>query len=304
MNARMLHRPAIKLGVTTSVVAVALLAGASLVGDSTAANPFQAGQVSADLLELPAAARSALASRADTDLRGLGLARGAGRSLQRLQDRFENATYDEVTELDAKGQPTAILRYGANGAIHSAVALGWRGTKGRAIGSSVAAARGKALAAAIGASGGEPVVEPLLDGTGWRAWWPRTVDGVAVPGDGLRIDIWSDGSLHSLVRSERALGARPSQPIDDARAQALARDVLTKAYADRAGELSIEGSALAWVAPNDAFDPTLPDAPASTLRLARVVRVVATGSVAQQVERLEIYVDAGDGTVLGGDVLE
>ena len=63
------------------------------------------------------------------------------------------------------------------------------------------------------------------------------------------------------------------------------------------------GLDLAWVAPNDTFAPARPDAPAATLRLAWVGRVATTATLAESLRGLEVYLDAGDGSLLGGDVL-
>ena len=63
------------------------------------------------------------------------------------------------------------------------------------------------------------------------------------------------------------------------------------------------GAELAWVAPNDLFAKAGADAPGATLRLAWLVTVEASGSLADQWRRLEIHLDAGDGSLLGGDIL-
>jgi hypothetical protein len=60
---------------------------------------------------------------------------------------------------------------------------------------------------------------------------------------------------------------------------------------------------LAWMAPNDTFAPSRPDAPAATLRLSWVARVATTAALADSLRGLELYLDAGDGSLLGGDVL-
>jgi hypothetical protein len=283
------------------VFAVAVLA----VGTSTAADPFQAGQVSTQAMTLPDQARTAIAVRADSQLRGLGLQKGVRRSIERIEDKFEAATYDEVTDFDANDQPVSMLQYRPDGVLRTAIALGWREGKGRPLPDAAAAGRrGRALGRIAGGPQTDPVVEPLVDGTGWGVSWPRSVDGVPVPGDGLRMDLWNDGSLHRLVRSERPLAPRPATMIDEAAARSIADGLLQSWYGPQRADLTIEAAPLAWVAPNDAFAPERPDAPASTLRLARVVAVSAGGSLGDRLERLEIYVDAGDGSLLGGDVLE
>lgn len=304
ITGRRIH-PAPALG----VLALLVVAGAALavlaVRPSTAADPFQAGQVSTRSGTLPDQARAAIAAHADNDLRGLGLQKGVRRSIQRIEDRFEATTYDEVTEFDATDQPVAMLQYRPDGTLRTAVALGWREGKGRPLADAAAAGRrGLALGRLVNGPKADPVVEPLADGTGWEVSWPRSVDGVPVPGDGLRMDLWSDGSLHRLAQSERPLAPRPATLIDEASARSIADGLLQTWYGTQRSDLTIEAASLAWIAPNDAFAPERPDAPATTLRLARVVAVSAGGSLAGQLERLEIYLDAGDGGLLGGDVLE
>jgi hypothetical protein len=61
---------------------------------------------------------------------------------------------------------------------------------------------------------------------------------------------------------------------------------------------------LEWVGPNAAFDPSKLDATPAPYRLAWVANVKPSGPVAQSVRLITLYIDAGDGTVLGGDVVE
>jgi hypothetical protein len=58
------------------------------------------------------------------------------------------------------------------------------------------------------------------------------------------------------------------------------------------------------VAPNDTWAPERPDAPAETLRLAWIVRYEASGPLSERMRLLELWVDAGDASVIGGDVAE
>jgi hypothetical protein len=131
------------------------------------------------------------------------------------------------------------------------------------------------------------------------------VDGVPVPGDGLRIQLWPDGSVHGLTRSERALADRPAAALDAVRARSIAEAQLgTWFRGGVGGGMTIAGLGLAWVPPNDTFAPAGPDAPDSVLRLAWVVRATASGQLTDTLRALEIYVDAGSGAVIGGDILE
>jgi hypothetical protein len=106
------------------------------------------------------------------------------------------------------------------------------------------------------------------------------------------------------VRSERPLAERPGRLLAATDARRLAGAHLAGWLDARsAGQWRISGAALAWVAPNDTFESTAPDAPAPILRLAWVVRVGTSGGLAEAIRGLELYLDAGDGRLLGGDVL-
>ena len=105
---------------------------------------------------------------------------------------------------------------------------------------------------------------------GWTVAWDRRVAGIPVPGDGLRIQLWPDGSVHGLTRSERTLAARPAVLLDEARARAVVRGALDTWFTgDARGQVAVGGIALAWVPPNDTFAAG-PDAPSPVLRLAWV----------------------------------
>ena len=67
---------------------------------------------------------------------------------------------------------------------------------------------------------------------------------------------------------------------------------------------AIQGMNLEWVGPNAAFDPAKVGATNEPYRLAWVANVQPSGSIADVVRLITLYVDAGDGTVIGGDVVE
>jgi hypothetical protein len=71
-----------------------------------------------------------------------------------------------------------------------------------------------------------------------------------------------------------------------------------------ATSLGVVSTELAWVAPNDTFGGARADAPAAVLRLAWAVRYDTQGALAERVRSIEVWVDAGDGHLLGGDVVE
>jgi hypothetical protein len=106
-----------------------------------------------------------------------------------------------------------------------------------------------------------------------------------------------------VVRTERTLASRPSRVIDEAAARARATLALADLFGSRSGQAVISAVALGWIAPNDAFEPTAPDAPAATLRLAWVVEARTQGELSEGLRAVKLFLDAGSGTLLGGDVL-
>jgi hypothetical protein len=149
---------------------------------------------------------------------------------------------------------------------------------------------------------GEPAMRALA--SGWSAHWPRTVDGVPVLGDGIRVLLWPDGSFHGLTVAERPLAAAPGRRIAAGEARQIAEATAAGRYGANAEDLRVASAKLAWLAPNDAWNAGAPDAPAPTLRLAWVVTLTAGGPLADRLRGLQVWVDAGDGSVVGGDVME
>jgi hypothetical protein len=139
---------------------------------------------------------------------------------------------------------------------------------------------------------------------GWFVRWGRVVGGIPVPGDGLRVQLWPDGTFHGLTASEDPLAARPTTTIPASTAETTVTTLLDRWIpASSRKNARIVGSSLAWIAPNDTFEPARPDAPAEVRRLAWVVSVRMTGPLAGSLRALEVSIDAGDGALLGGDVL-
>ncbi len=244
-------------------------------------------------------------ARATGHERNLGLVTPARRTVQRVVDRRETRTYVEVTDLDGRGRPLAVLRYGTDGQLGAAVRLGWVVGRGRPLGTAAEAeAAGIRLVRAVGTEPAGPPQATRWSGGGWTVAWPRVADGIPVPGDGLRVQLWADGSFHALASSERPLAARPAATRARAEAEAAVGRLLDRwiPVGSRAATRIVD-AALAWVAPNDTFEAARPDAPGDVLRLAWVVRVQTGGSLAGALRGLEVAIDAGDGSLLGGDVL-
>jgi hypothetical protein len=277
--------------------------GGILTGDAT--DRFVSGSpvtertpVAADRAASTLALAAAFRSR-------LGLPEPAVSRVERVVDRFDGTAYDEVTASDREGQALHLERFDAGGRLIGAVAFGWQAAGGTLLPNAEAArARGNRLAADLGLGPtGTPDVRQGPDDTGWTLTWPRIVDGVPVPGDGVRVELWPDGRMHAIVRTERSLAARPSVTLDQATARGRATATLRAMFGSSSGGVRIASLGLAWVAPNSAFDPAGPDAPGATLRLAWVVEARTSGELADGLRAVKLFLDAGSGTLIGGDVL-
>jgi hypothetical protein len=210
-----------------------------------------------------------------------------------------------VTDLDANDRVLAIQRFDAAGRLIAAMRFGWTGDGGPVLRND-GAARDRALhlVASVGAvADGSPRVARAASG-GWTVTWTRTVAGLPVPGDGTRVQLWADGSLHGFSRTERQLAPAPSVTLDRGTARRLIDAQLDRWFTGPTrGQVVVTSVDLAWIPPNDTFAPSRPDAPSSVLRLAWLVRVATTGALSDSLRALEIFLDAGDGSLLGGDVL-
>ena len=124
-----------------------------------------------------------------------------------------------------------------------------------------------------------------------------------VAGDGNSVTLFGDGALHAVAHRERSLAAAPATTLEVAAAQRIARERLVALLGPANVDARVVRTHLSWVAPNDTFDGQAPDAPDPVLRLAWVVEVRTVAPLADRIQALELYLDAGDGTLLGGDLL-
>ena len=274
------------------------------VPTSQGADPFVAGGRSTRAVDLPAAQVDRVKARGRQLAAALGLP-GVSQRTERLDDLFEHRTYDEVTSLDAAGREVAIARFEIDGTVAMAVVLNWRPGAGARVDQAGAEARGVALARAGGLEvRGKPTVVASAGSGGWSITWSRVVDGIPVRGDGVRVALWPDGSFHGLSRVERPLAAAPPQQIAAGAARNTAEAWAAQRYGPVAVDLAVSSAERAWVAPNDTFAANGLDAPAETLRLAWLVRLDAHGALADRLRSVEVWLDVGDDSVLGGDVVE
>jgi hypothetical protein len=271
---------------------------------SQGADPFVAGGPSSRTVALDRTSSDRAFGRALDLGRVLGLG-GTRQTIARLDDRFDHRVYDEVVSFDAHGREVGLTRLDTNGALLLAVRLGWAPGSGRRIAAAAAADKAIAIARTAGLTvGGAPDVHPSQGAGGWIVRWSRSVDGVPVRGDGVRVTLWSDGSFHAVAREERPLAGRPAIVMTSDTARSIALRILAARFGASANDLGVNAVEQAWVAPNDTWDPARPDAPDGTLRLAWIVRLQSTGPLAERIRMLEFWLDAGDGALIGGDIAE
>jgi len=309
MHARMSslsrHRGA-RIAVAIAVAGTAIALGSpGGISPGDAADRFVAGGPVTDRTPVAAEQAAAALALAAAFRARLGLPEPATSRVERVVDRFDGTGYDEVTASDGAGQALHLARFDARGRLVGAVAFGWQAAGGPPLANAAAArARGDRLAADLGLEqSGTPDVRQGPDDTGWTLTWPRLVDGVPVVGDGVRVDLWPDGRMHAIVRTEHPLAPPPSATLDEATARIKATAMLGTIFGSRSGQVRIASLAPGWVAPNSAFDPTGPDAPGATLRLAWIVEARTSGDLADGLRAVKLFLDAGTGTLIGGDVL-
>jgi len=291
------------LGLAAAATALSLGPGGPPAG--SAADRFVAGQRSTVREPVEGSKAEALGARAGRHRATIGAGIPASITVEHVRDRFADTVFDEVVDRDDRGRPLALQRFDPAGRLLAAVRFGGHNPKSAAL-PDARRAQESALrhARALGLAPTGPASVRRGAADEWIVEWPRVVDGVPVPGDGLVVRTWMDGSLHTAVRQERPLAARPARLIAASEAKRLARARLAGWLdARHEGQWRIDGASLAWIAPNDTFEATAPDAPAAVLRLAWVVRVTTSGALAGALRGAELYLDAGDGRLLGGDVV-
>ncbi len=307
---QLLHPSFLRLGRRSGALILVLLAAlvvlvTGLVRPADASDPYVAGSDATRVTRLATALAQPITERAVRHETLLGVSGAAQRTVDRVVDRRGHRTYDEVTDLDGRGRPIAILRYGLDGRVIAATRLGWQPGTGRALGAGpdaiVVADR---LARSLGVTPDGQAAADRRGANGWSVRWGRVVAGIPVPGDGLRVQLWPDGSFHGIASSEHPLAPPPTTTIAASAAEATVASLLDRWIpASGRRNAQVVGSAQAWIAPNDTFAPARPDAPAEVRRLAWVVSVRTSGALAGSIRGLEVSIDAGDGTLLGGDVL-
>jgi hypothetical protein len=291
------------LGLSTGQLTAASFT-ASGVG-TTGAEAARAGQPVVTDTVLTADDSPQVFARAAAARDALGFPVGAKRSGRHVKDGFQSSAYDEVAEVGASGQPLAVTQFDGDGRLLAAVrfdtppGLGAKATSESAM---KAAQRGLA-ATGLAVGGGARIDANTLTG-GWDVHWDRVENGYAVRGDETRVHVWQDGRIQSLARVEHELAAAPGRALGTAEAQQSVAQQLGAWSSGNDSTYTVEGMDMEWVGPNAMFDPTTVAAPQAPYRLAWVANIKPSDPAAGYVRLITLYVDAGDGTVIGGDIVE
>lgn len=293
------------LPIAVAAAGLAFLAGGPAgPAPGAAGDRYRAGEDAVERRALAAGEVRAVRARGLDHAAAVGLPTGPRVAAARLEDRFAGHVLDEVVVTDESGRRQALVRMRGDGRVVAAVRIGWLARGARTLDEGAAAARAGTHARALGlAVDGPPALTRDVDG-GWRASWGRAVGGIPVLGDGATVTLFADGTFHAAAERERPLAGAPTAPLDQATAEERARRHIEAILGPADASLArLVGLRLAWVAPNDTFDGAAPDAPDPVLRLAWVAAARTSGPLAERLRALELYVDAGDGALLGGDLL-
>ena len=249
--------------------------------------------------------RPELFARAGAIRDALGFPAGAARSGRHVKDGMQKAEYDEVADLDSAGRPISLTQFDGGGRLVTAV----RFDPPTAISGKVTSDQAsKAAQGVLARSGltpsGKAHVEPNPVAGGWDVHWARTEGGFPVRGDETSVHVWQDGRIHSVARVDHQLSTLPSKRLGQADAQGVVTRQFDAWFANRGSGYAVQKMDLEWVEPNAAFDPTKLGATPASYRLAWVADVTPSGAAAEVIRQITLYVDAGDGTVIGGDVVE
>ena len=298
----------------TSALGLALLlgcmavAGGSLSGTgqtSKASSSAQPSQPAMVFQLLDAQSSPTVFAHANSARDALGFPVGTSRSGKHVQDGFQHAEYDQVDELDSTGRPISTTQLDKSGRVISAVRFDEIAHPASRIGRDAAlqTARKAATSAGVTVTGTTYAdVDPATDG--WTIRWSRIQDGISVRGDETRVQVRPDGRIQSLARTEHGLAATPARQIksDEARQRVAAK--ADGWFTARGSSYTIDSIDLEWVGPNGAFDPTKSIDPQPVYSLAWVANVKPSGDASKYLWLVTVYIDAGDGSVIGGDFVE
>ena len=227
---------------------------------------------------------------------------GSKQTVWHVSDSQRHEEYDEVDELDARGEVVAVAMF-TGARLRAAIRFDDPPQPAKPIDKAEAIASAQAAATKLKLGSGAPssAYEEVPD-SGWDVNWERRANGVPVRGDGVLIRVWADGRIASVAQNLHALAAAPAEVVDASVATSRVSDYVAGMAAEVRAGVNILPPELQWVRPNGAFDTTKPYDEEPVCRLAWVVTV--EGSPDGAFTRLAYFIDAADGSLLGGDVVE
>jgi hypothetical protein len=256
-------------------------------------------------MALDANSEAVVLARAGKTRDALGFPVGARHTSKHVRDGFEQAEYDEVSEIDASGRVTSVTQFDAQGRLRAAMRLDSAPRAGLNVTREAAIRSAQRSAVAAGLAVDTPNATEVDEANGgWTIRWARQQDGIRVRDDETRVHLWSDGRIQSLARVEHDLASPPDRRIGSDQARQAVSATVDRWFAGRNSAYTIQSLALEWAGPNGAFDPARVTGSPQPYRLAWVANVKPTGAAANYVWLMTLYVDAGDGSIIGGDVVE
>ncbi|MFI5254426.1 MAG: hypothetical protein ACHQ15_03075 [Candidatus Limnocylindrales bacterium] len=279
-----------------------LLAGQGHPAEATKADMRRPGEALVRPMDLAVGEQAAIRSRAGTVARALGISGAAG-SPTRRYEALDHAVIDEVAIERPDGGRLAVLRFEADrGSLRSFVRLGWsRDDDATRVSLATAPTAAARFSAAAGMAAATAPPEAAWDAAmrAWQVTWPRVLDGLPAPGEGLTVWVYPGGRLAALRRIETPAASAPLLRVTPEQAQAAATAWATAAGIPP-GILDPDGApALAWVPPNDFASTGGADVTEARLHLAYLAQFtihLPNGDVHEML----VFVDAGSGTVIGG----
>ena len=229
---------------------------------------------------------------------------GVRRLAEHVQDASTKENYDEVDELDSQGRVVSLTTFSSD-QLRTAIRFDMAPQVSTPIDQSTGVADALKAATGLGLVGGAP--DRSYDDTstgGWVAQWDRTANGVPVRGDGTLVRVWADGRIASVSHKTHPLAAAPLALIDASSATQQVKASMQQLVPGSSNSLTFQTPGLEWVRPNGAFDASRSVAEDPVGRLAWVVNVEPADRSASSFTLLTFFIDAGDSTLLGGDVVE
>ena len=298
---------------TTTIGAGLLLACLAVAGGSmqsgsrpaTPADPSLQKQPEVVFQVLDAQSSPLVFSRANSARDALGFPLGIHRTGKHVKDTVQRTEYDEVDELDAQGDPLSLTQFDGSGRLRVAVRLDDSPHPAMRIAREAASqvAQRGALTAGLPV-GGSIHVDTDVATDGWTVRWERAQNGIVVRGDETRVQVRPDGSIQSLALIEHELAGEPVKRLDSDHARQIVAKHADQWFTSAGSGYTLDNMDVEWVAPNNAFDASKQIDPQPVYRLAWVANVKPSGEASKYMWMVTLYLDARDGSLLGGDFVE